>query len=188
MVALPEVLSRYSGRCILLFVSWFVSALLPVHLSSNWIQPAPNDDARHKASAVMNRIGTELLKQSKNEKSSTRKDILSVLAQANTTEEKAYQMSDEDVLSRAYKPILTGAYTYIHQRSLLSSSLVMKQQGTHVRPSDILQSKKNYQNLNPVVVSRCHGHYILYLKIKTLKRNFVKRYIIYPLLIQRWMI
>jgi hypothetical protein len=53
----------------------------------------------------MTRIGTELLKQSMNEKSSTRKDILSVLAQANTMEEKSHQMSDEDVLSRAYKLI-----------------------------------------------------------------------------------
>ena len=54
----------------------------------------------------MNRIGTELLKQSKGDKLSPRKDVLSVLAQANTMEEKAHQMSDEDVKSRAYKPIL----------------------------------------------------------------------------------
>ena len=48
----------------------------------------------------MNRIGTGLLKQSK-DKSSHRKDVLSVLAQVNTMEEKAHQMKDEDVLSRA---------------------------------------------------------------------------------------
>ena len=83
----------------------FVSTLLPIYLSSNWIQPAPNDNATRKANAVMNRIGTGLLKQSKNEKSSTRKDILSVLAQVNTMEEKAHQMSEEDVLSRVYNLI-----------------------------------------------------------------------------------
>ena len=49
----------------------------------------------------MNRIGTGILKQTR-DKSMHRKDILSVLAQANTMEEKAYQMKDEDVMSRAY--------------------------------------------------------------------------------------
>ena len=88
----------------------------------------------------MDRIGTGLLKQSKSDKSSTRKDILSVLAQANSMEEKGHQMSEGDVLARAYKIILIWCiylYTLI-QRSLLSSSLVMKQQGTHVCPSDVL--------------------------------------------------
>ena len=132
------MLSRYSEQCILLFVSWFVSAsLFLVHFFFHLIglQPAPNDDARRKAKAALNRIGTGLLKQSKGDGSSARKDILSVLAQANTMEEKAHQMSDSDILSRAYiKPFWTGAYylIYAHQRSLLSSLLVMKQQGTHV--------------------------------------------------------
>ena len=77
-------------------------------LSSNYIglQPAPNDAVGQKAAAVMNRIGTGLLKQSKGDKTSNRKDILSVLTQANTMEEEAYQMKDEDVMSRAYKHIL----------------------------------------------------------------------------------
>ena len=89
----------------------------------------------------MNRIGTGILKQSK-DKSMHRKDILSVLAQANTMEDEAYQIKDEDVMSRAYKPIFGLVYLLIHsQRSLLSFLLVMKQQGTHVRPSDILQLK-----------------------------------------------
>ena len=82
----------------------------------------------------MDRIGTGLLKQSKSDKSSTRKDILSVLAQANSMEEKGHQMSEGDVLARAYNIILDRCmylYTLI-QRSLLSSSLVMKQPGTHV--------------------------------------------------------
>ena len=55
----------------------------------------------------MNRIGTGLLKQSKgpagDSKTSHRKDVLSVLAQANSMEEKAHQMKDEDVVSRAYQ-------------------------------------------------------------------------------------
>ena len=69
-------------------------------------QPTPNDAARDKTVAVMNRIGMGILKESKGDKSSHRKDILSVLAQANTMEEKAHQMTDEDVMSREYKPIL----------------------------------------------------------------------------------
>ena len=62
----------------------------------------------------MNRIGRGLLKESKGDKSSSRKDVLSVLAQANSMEEKAHQMNDEDVMSRAYyKPILDrNIYSY----------------------------------------------------------------------------
>ena len=68
-------------------------------------QPGPNDAARSKAAAVMNLIGTGLLKQSRDDKSSQRKDIFSVLAQANM-EERAHQMKDEDLMSRAYRLIL----------------------------------------------------------------------------------
>ena len=102
------MLFRHSEQCILLFVSWFVSAVLLVHFIFiyNALQPAPNDAVTQKAATVMHRIGTGLLKQSKGNKSSHRKDILSVLAQANSMEEEAYQMKDEDVMSRANKPIL----------------------------------------------------------------------------------
>ena len=93
------------------------------HLIYIGLQPAPNDDVRRKAGAVINRIGTGLLKQSKGDKSSARKDVLSVLTQANSMEEKALQMNDEDVMSRAYKPILDWCiypYTlrdpYFHHR------------------------------------------------------------------------
>ena len=53
----------------------------------------------------MNRIGTDLIKQSKasheDNKSSGRKDILSLLVQANTMEEdQPGRMTDEDVLDR----------------------------------------------------------------------------------------
>ena len=51
----------------------------------------------------MNRIGMGLLEQSKGDKSSHHKNVLSVLVHANAMEEKAHQMTDEDVLSRAYK-------------------------------------------------------------------------------------
>jgi hypothetical protein len=61
----------------------------------------------------MNRIGMGPLEKSKGNKSSHRKDILSILAQANTMEEKAHQMKDEDVMSRAYKPIWIGVFTHI---------------------------------------------------------------------------
>jgi hypothetical protein len=68
------------------------------------LQPAPNDALTHKATAVMNRIGMGLLKKCKADNVdnlSRRKDILSVLAQANTMEDEAHQMNDEDVMSRA---------------------------------------------------------------------------------------
>jgi hypothetical protein len=93
------------------------------HLICIGIQPAPNDAVRRKATAVMNHIGTGLLEQSKGVKSFQRKDILSVLAQANSMEEKAHQMNDEDVKSRAYKYVLDWCiypYTlrdpYFHHR------------------------------------------------------------------------
>jgi hypothetical protein len=78
------------------------------HLICIGLQPAPNDDVTRKATAVMNRIGTGLLKQSKGkgDNSFQRKDVLSILAQANSMEEKAHQMNDDEVMSRAYKPIL----------------------------------------------------------------------------------
>ena len=70
------------------------------------MQSMPNDAERDKASAVMNRIGTDLLKQSKacheDNKSSGRKDILSLLVQANTMEDLQGRMTDEDVLDRVY--------------------------------------------------------------------------------------
>ena len=70
----------------------------------------PNDAERNKASDVMRHLGTDLLKQSKasheDNKSSGRKDILSVLVQANTMEDLPGRMSDEDVLDREYKLIL----------------------------------------------------------------------------------
>jgi hypothetical protein len=66
-----------------------------------WLQPAPNDAVTHKAAAAMNRIARGLLEQSKGDKSLHRKDVLSVLTRANTTEEEAHQMKDEDVMSRA---------------------------------------------------------------------------------------
>ena len=59
----------------------------------------------------MNRIGTGLLKEGKGDKS-YRKDVLSVLAQANSMEEKARQMNDEDVMSRAHKLILDWCTIY----------------------------------------------------------------------------
>ena len=104
------MLSHLSEQCILLFVSWFVYrhcywSILSSNLHFG-LQPAPNDAVRSKAAAVMRRIGTGLLKQTKGDKSQDRKNVLSVLIRANTMEEKAHQMKDEDVLSRAYKFIL----------------------------------------------------------------------------------
>ena len=76
----------------------------------------------------MNRIGTELLEQTK-DKTSQRKDLLSVLARVNM-----HQMNKEEVMSRAYNSLYSGLFLLIlySQRSLLSLPLAMKQQGTHV--------------------------------------------------------
>ena len=74
------------------------------------MQPAPNDAERNKAFAEMNRIGSDLLEQRKasheDNKLSGRKDILSLLVQANTKEDIARRMPDQDVLDRVYKLIL----------------------------------------------------------------------------------
>ena len=66
----------------------------------------------------MNRIGTGLLKQTKasladdkaNNKLSRRKDILTLLVRANTMEEEAERITDEDMMGRTYKFILGLAY------------------------------------------------------------------------------
>ena len=74
------------------------------------MQPTPGDAERNRASAVMKGIGTDLLKQSKafheDNKSSGRKDILSLLVQANTKEDLSGRMTDDDVLDREYELIL----------------------------------------------------------------------------------
>ena len=130
------------------------------------LQPAPNDAVRDKATAVMNRIGTGLLKQTKasladdkaNSKSSRRKDILSLLARANAMEEEAHRITDEDIMARAYRLILDWCISSIYsQRSPLSLLPVTKQRGMHVCPSGILQLRLT----NFGIVSQCHGRYML---------------------------
>ena len=93
----------------------------------------------------MGRIGTELLNETKDDYkgggSSSRKDILSLLVRANDLPE-AQRLKDQQVMSRAYRPIFNCSIFSIYlQRSLLSLSLVTKQQGTHVRPLDILKNQ-----------------------------------------------
>jgi len=107
--------------------------------------PAPNDAARDKAIAVMNRVGTELLKQSRGDKLSHRKDILSVLVHVNTMEDEANQMKDEDVMSQIPTFIIAGHETTRYTHSSFRHSVIHS------------------------IVSRCHGRSMLYLKINTLK-------------------
>ncbi|KAF8816769.1 cytochrome P450 [Phlegmacium glaucopus] len=82
--------------------------------------PAPNDAATKRASAVMGRIGSDLLKQSKasleddkSSKSSGCKDILSLLVQTNTMQDlpEAQRMTDEDVLSQIPTFLIAGHET-----------------------------------------------------------------------------
>ena len=73
------------------------------------LQSAPIDTEREKANAVMSRIGAGLLNETKADyeggKSSSRKDILSLLVRANDLPE-AQRLKDESVMGRAFKPIL----------------------------------------------------------------------------------
>ena len=85
-------------------------------LPSNFLhglQSAPIDAEREKANAVMSRIGADLLNETKDDyesgKSSSRKDILSLLVRANDLPE-AQRLRDENVVGRAYKPILKQVY------------------------------------------------------------------------------
>ena len=92
----PAFLSSYSP------LAFFSPLILP----GLGLQLAPNDNDRSKASAVMKRIGTDLLKKSKvsheDNRSSGCKDIISGLVQANTMENLSGRMPDEDVLHRVY--------------------------------------------------------------------------------------
>ena len=68
----------------------------------------------------MGRIGSNLLKQSKasyeedkhSKSSGNKKDVLSLLVQANANEDlpASQRMTDEDVLARAYKLVLRPIY------------------------------------------------------------------------------
>ena len=93
---IPALKVMYSALRFLVRIGIVISPFY--HLIYIALQPEPNGAARDKAAAVMNRIGMGLLKESRGDKSSHRKDILSILAQANTMEEKAHQMN---VMSRA---------------------------------------------------------------------------------------
>ena len=109
------------------------------------LQSAPIDTETEKANAVMIRIGADLLNEAKDDyesgKSSSRKDILSLLVRANDLPE-ALRLKDENVVARAYKPILSWYICSIYmQRSLLLLSLVTKQPGIYMHPSDILRVK-----------------------------------------------
>jgi cytochrome P450 len=61
----------------------------------------------------MHRIGSDLVEQTrasqakdKEGKLARRKDILSLLTRANTMETEAQQITDEDMIARAYRPAL----------------------------------------------------------------------------------
>ena len=68
------------------------------------LQSAPIDTETEKANAVMIRIGADLLNETKDDyesgKSSSRKDILSLLVRANDLPE-ALRLKDENVVARA---------------------------------------------------------------------------------------
>jgi hypothetical protein len=136
---IPALRARYPALRFLVRIGIFTRSLY--NLIFIGLQPAPNDDAMRKASAVMNRIGTGLLEQSKGVKSFERKDILSILAQVNSTEEKAHQMKDEDVMSRAYKPILDWCiYSFTHTLSEIPTFIIAGHETTRYTRSSFRHS------------------------------------------------
>jgi cytochrome P450 len=79
---------------------------------------APTDAARKKAHAVMNRIGTGLVKQSKafhnddkGNQSARGKNILSLLVHANTVEKEAERITDDDVMAQIPTFLIAGHET-----------------------------------------------------------------------------
>jgi hypothetical protein len=88
----------------------------------------------------MNRIGTGLLKEgSSGDKSSHRKDILSVLAHANTMEEKVHQMNDEDVMSRACK-LISDWVCFTHILSEIPTFIIAGHETTRYAQSSLRYS------------------------------------------------
>ena len=78
-------------------------------------------------------IGSNLLKQSKasyeeskHSKSPGRKDILSLLVQANTMEDLPVEqrMTDEEVLARMYKPILDRCIYFLNMLAEIPTFLL----------------------------------------------------------------
>ncbi|KAF8816768.1 cytochrome P450 [Phlegmacium glaucopus] len=122
--------------------------------------PAPNDAATKKASAVMGRIGSDLLRQSKaslkddkRSKSSGRKDILSLLVQANTMQDlpEAHRMKDEDVVAQIPTFITAGHETIsIAMTWALYSLTQNKQAQTKLRQevSDVSTDNPTMDDLN----------------------------------------
>jgi len=79
---------------------------------------APTDAARKKARAVMDRIGTGLVKQSKafhngdkGNQSASGKNILSLLVHANTVEKEAERITDDDVMAQIPTFLIAGHET-----------------------------------------------------------------------------
>ena len=110
--AIPVIRAIYPALRFLVHIGIVTS--LFYHLILIGLQPAPNDDVIVRGKVIMNCIVTRLLKQIRGDSTSPQKDILSLLAHANTMEKKAHRMTDEDVIGRAYKPILhpcTYSYT-----------------------------------------------------------------------------
>ena len=93
VTVIPKLKAMYPVLRFLVRIDIVTSPFLSSNL--HWIaQPAPHEAEMEKAADAMSRIGIGLLEQTK-DKSSHRKDLLSVLA--NTR-----QMNEEDVMSRAY--------------------------------------------------------------------------------------
>jgi len=94
---------------------------------------APNDIEREKACVVMSRIAADLVNQAKDDykgdKSSTRKDILSLLLRANDLPE-AQRMSDENVMGQ-----IPGFFVAAHETTsvTLTWALYSLTQNKHIQ-------------------------------------------------------
>ena len=183
-----QVLSRYSGRCIPLFVSWFVlSASWPVHLSFNFSR---HQTTMQRARLVLWWIGSERDFSSKVRTKSHRpvKIFFRYWFKPTAWKKKFIRCRKKMCCLVCKISFWTGAYTNILLSEIPTFIIAGHETTRYTCPSLTYSAIEIYQNLNPVVVSPWHGHYILYLRIKTFKRNFVKRYLICPLIIHQWMI
>ena len=113
----------------------------------------------------MTRIGSDLVKQSKasheGNKSSGRKDILSLLVQANTKEDLPGRMSDEDVLDRECKLSLDRC---IYLTLLIEIPTFMVAGHETTRYGHLYLKCKKLRSSKPWILAialQCRGHYML---------------------------
>ena len=117
----------------------------------------------------MSRIGANLLKQSKasqddkSSKSPNRRDLLSLLIQANTMQDlpESQRMSDGDVMARTYELTLDWCIYSIYSAEIPTFLLTGHETTRYTHPSLIYFAIETDGNKTLTIVSQCHGHCML---------------------------